>query len=321
MDRGSSDKSLVECQQPSKFNKVNLDPPPKYCGDNKASLRDVPTDLCSNKEGLGAHRLCDPMQTGNIINDMKTVAEHHPERDVIYKYARTLRAVDEAMLDLFSNIVVIDDNGRAIPVPRILGTQERAVAAIVQTNVRQDNSIVVDRIKLPMIAIHPSGYQMNQQRYIYHQAIDWLRDVSGKPGLFKSEKFKRDTVFGQAWGIPMDISYNMIVWTKYIEDMNQIFEQVIGKFSPIAYITVQGVRYETIVSLDSIANNLDYEPGAQAERVIKFQFGFTVQTFIPQPLVRRKAVLEERVEFANTVKEEEIEEIISRIKVSVKEVE
>ena len=50
--------------------------------------------------------------------------------------------------------------------------------------------------------------------------------------------------------------------------MNQILEQILLKFSPIAYIRVRGVPWETGVKLDSIANNLDVEPGDQNIRVV-----------------------------------------------------
>jgi len=82
----------------------------------------------------------------------------------------------------------------------------------------------------------------------------------------------------------------------YIEDMNQILEQILLKFSPVAYIRVRGVTWEIQCKLDSIANNLDTEPGDQAIRVIKFQFNITAETYISQPIARRKAVLKTNVE-------------------------
>jgi hypothetical protein len=64
------------------------------------------------------------MQTGQIVEDMR-----NPEREVLYRYSKSLRGCDEAMLDLFSNVVVIDEDGKAHKVPIIWGTQERAVAS------------------------------------------------------------------------------------------------------------------------------------------------------------------------------------------------
>jgi hypothetical protein len=226
-------------------------------------------------------------------------------------------------MDIFRDIVVIDEDGKAHNIPIIWGTQEKAVAAVLQSNVRKDESLVVDRIRLPMLAIHSSDYAFNQDRYVYHKAVDYLRTykTGWKPGFTKKEKFDRDTIFGVAKGIPLDISYTMYAWTLYEEDMNQIVEQFITKFSPIAYIRVRGVPWEIGVKLDSIANNVDIEPGDQAVRVFKYQFGMTAETYVAQPLVRKKAVLKTRTEIVDSIKDDEISEVLLKLEDAVKELE
>ena len=104
-----------------------------------------------------------------------------------------------------------------------------------------------------------------------------------------------------------------------LEDMNQILEQIVTKFSPIAYIKVRGVLWEVIVKLDSIANNLETEPGDQALRVIKFQFGLTAQTYVAQPITRNKAVLKTKIEVVNSLDEEQISEVLHRLEEAVEE--
>jgi hypothetical protein len=74
----------------------------------------------------------------------------------------------------------------------------------------------------------------------------------------------------------------------YVEDINQILEQIFLKFSPMSYITVRGINWEIPVKLDSIANNLSQEPGDSALRVIKYEISLTAETYIAQPLVRKK---------------------------------
>jgi hypothetical protein len=123
-----------------------------------------------------------------------------------------------------------------------------------------------------------------------------------------------------ARGIPVDIEYQLTAWTLYVEDMNQILEQVITKFSPVAYIRVQGVHnWEVIAKLTSIANNLETEPGDQQLRVVKFQFGITVESFIPQPTVRKKAVLDQRIDVVQGLSEDEITEVLDRLENTVEE--
>lgn len=324
--------SLNNCNEKGPIGNVNLDRSPEYCGDDSSSenLR-APNDSTLNwlkdqtmkKTGFGARVDCDPMQRGNIVNDMET-----PERDVIYRYSRSVRGTDEAILDMFRTVVVIDEDGRAWPVPAILGTPEKAVAAIVQDNVRKDETLVVDRIKLPMIAITQSGIDYDFERYTYHKALNYFRksepDSSfnkSPPGFAIKEKYNKDTVFGVARGIPINISYTVTAWTMYQEDMNQIIEQILTKFSQAAYIRVTGIPWEIIVTIDSVANNIDQEPGDGAIKVIKYEFGITAKSYISQPISRKKAVLKARVDFVDGTTEQEISEILARIQEAVTELE
>jgi hypothetical protein len=73
--------------------------------------------------------------------------------------------------------------------------------------------------------------------------------------------------------------------------------------------------------LDSIANNLETEPGDAALRVIKFQFGITAETYVNQPITRNKAVLNTKVDFVNSLNESEISEVIKRLEESVEGVQ
>lgn len=318
-------KGLNECNDRSPLNyNPNFDQVPPNCGvgdpDNKRAVNDESLnwlkDISNKKVGLGSEANCDPIQSGSIINDPSM-----PDRNTIYRYSKAKRGCDDAMRDMFTNIIVLDENGKAHPVPIIWGTQEKAVAAILLDNVRKDETLVVDRIKLPMLAIHDSDISFNVNRYTYHKALDYRRNMrdDGKPGFTLNEKYNRDTVFGFARGIPVDISYTLYAWTLYLEDMNQILEQILLKFSQTAYITVTGVPYEVIVKLDSIANNLDYEPGDQAIRVIKYQFQLTTETYIPQPITRQKAVLKTKIDLVDGLDESEIQQVMARLEDSVKE--
>lgn len=319
---------IDECSnKPDQPKPINFDKVPKECGPELSpSLKNVAGEFHSKpnqKVGYGHEANCDPMQTGQIVEDMKDVPVVIKDGTVIYRYSKAIRGADEALKDMFSSIVCISENGDVIPVPIIWGTQERAVAHVLQSNVRQDSSLVINRINLPILSIYNSGPTINQDRYIYHQAIDYFRNLrpDGKPGFTTMEnRHERDTVFGVARGIPVDINYQLTAWTLYVEDMNQILEQIFLKFSPVAYIRVQGVHnWETIVKLNSVSNNLDTEPGDQQLRVVKFQFDMTAETFIPQPIVRKKAVLEQRIDIVNGLSEEEITEVLTRLENAVKD--
>lgn len=313
--------SLNPCPDPTPEQPWQFDNPPPYCDKDSCppqeeSFKDVNTlfdDIIHTKKGLGASANCDETQAGRIVNDLV----RSPNRNTIFRYSKAMRGCDEAMMDMFRECVVIDEQGVAHPVPIIWSTQERAVAAVIQENVRKDPTLVVDRVKLPIMSIYSSDLSFNQNRYTYHNAINYFRDASGKPGLLTREKREFDTVLGLARGIPVDIGYTLVIWTYFVEDMNQIIEQILTKFSPIAYIRVQGVQWETIVRLDSVANNIDTEPGNTANRIVKFQINMTAETYIPQPINREKSVLKTRIDITDGLTDEQITEIITRLEDAV----
>jgi hypothetical protein len=326
---------LNPCNEPGPIKDLNIDEPPLYCREQisdcdnqiiKESQKDVTGVNLSwfeqstlKKTGIGQSALGDPMQSGHIINEQGLSP---PNRNTVYRYSKSIRGCDEGMKDMFSDIVVIDEQGKAHNVPIIWGTQEAAVVAVLQENVRKDNTMVVDRIKLPIMSIHSSNIQFTQKRYVYHKAVDYLRDFKNdfRPGFTTKERYEKDTVFGVARGIPVDVTYNLYAWTMHNEDMNQIVEQIMTKFSPMAYIRVRGVSFEIGVRLDSVANNIDMEP-ENTQRVFKYLFTITAETFISQPIVRKKSVLKTSTEIVDSVDNEDIREVLSRIEETVKELE
>jgi hypothetical protein len=328
-DINQDQMSLNQCNDKSPYNPdIKLDPPPPFCGDNKEepNLR-APNDETLNwlkdqtrqKQHLGSHALCDPMQTGDVTNSLE-----NPDRNTIYRYSRSIDGTDEAMRDLFSNITVRDENGKDHPVPIIWGTQEKAVAYLFQENTRKDDTLVVDRIKLPILAISRTGLDYDLARYTYHQAKDYMRYLrpDNKPGFTIDEQgLERSTVFGITRGIPINLKYTLYAWTMYIQDMNQILEQILLKFSQTAYIRVTGVPWEIIVKLESTGDNTNFEPGDQDIRVIKFEFNMTVETYIPQPITRNKAVLKIKIDFVDGMTENEINQVLTTLETSVKELE
>jgi len=314
------EKNLDACGDMSPLGRSeNIDPPPGHCdqpADNQNNTGDINDDwfdeFLDKKVGLGSANNSDPMQAGHIVNDPNKY-----NTQTIYRYSKSIRATDEAVMDLFRDLVVIDDDGKAHPVPIIWATQERAVAAVIQNNVRKDETLVVDRIKLPMLAISATEYSIDTNRYTYHRAINYLRDLKGKPSFTASERYENDTVFGVTRGLPLNIGYTLYAWTLQVEDMNQILEQIVNKFSPIAYIKVRGVLWEVTVKLESIANNLETEPGDAALRVVKFQFSLTAETYVGQPIVKKKAVLKTKIDFVNALNQAEISEVLERLEESV----
>lgn len=324
------------CNTPGPIKDYNFDSPPGVCREDQAncendpldaSLLDVPgrvdalfEEFTYKKTGVGERADCDPMLTGHIVNGQDG---KDPNPNVIYRYSKSLRGTDEAVKSLFNDVVVQDDSSKIHPVPIIWGTQEKAVMAVLGQNYRKDNSMVVDRVKLPLMAIHSNSYDLDMKRYAYHKAVDYLRDYKNdwRPGFAIKEKWDRDTVIGISRGIPINIGYNLIVWTMYSEDMMQIVEQILRKIAPMGYIRVRGIGEEIPVIYESMTNNIDYEPGDQNLRVVKFQFSFRAESYIAQPYNRKKAVLRTRTEIVDSIDDDNIAEVLERLEQAVEELQ
>lgn len=320
----NNEQSLNPCNEKSPLiNKLIFDTPPVHCPQpetdtlKKTSGMFESWNVLEGKTGLGQQATCDPIMTGQIANDARK-----PNPQMAYRYARSIRGTDEAVMDLFRGLIVIDENGKQHSVPIIWASQEKAVAFVLQENTRKDNTLVVDRIRLPLLAFHQTDIQYNQDRYTYSAAKNLGRSLTedGKPGFTIDEQGrKRSTIFGITRGIPVDVSYTLFCWTLYLEDMNQIVEQIFLKFNPVAYINVRGIWWEVIVRLESVGNNIESEVGDQAIRVIKFQFNLTAESYIAQPIERKKAVLKMTQEYVNATADEDITSVLERIEAAVKE--
>lgn len=324
---------LNNCNEPGPIKSYNFDETPGSCNDTQecsdfpgsSSLKDVASQSDSwldektfKQTGVGVRADRDPMLKGHIINEQNGI----PNNNVIYRYNKSLRGTDEAVKSLFDDIIVLDINGQAHPVPIIWGTQEKAVMAILGENYRKDPSMVVDRIKLPIMSIHSSSYDVDMSRYVYHKAENYLRNYSnGKPGFTTKEKYNNDTIFGFSKGLPINIGYTLYVWTMYEEDINQITEQIIPKIFPMGYIKVKGIGYEIPVKLESIANNIEYDTGDKSTRVIKYQYNMTAESYLAQPIHRKKAVLKTRTEIVNSIDDDSISEIITKLEEAVEELQ
>lgn len=306
-------------------NVTNLDKSPDFCSKSEDPNFRQTTNSEENwkeeqtfkKTGFGSKINCDPITTGQIINDLKD-----PVKTAVYRYSKTLEGTDEAAMDMFRNIVVLDENGKAHTVPIIWGSQERAVAAILQDNVRKDDSLVIDRIKLPFMAIIDTNLEVDEKRFTYHKAKNLLRNrrKDSKPGFTVNEKYERDTVFGLARGTPVNVTYTLLAWTLSLQDMKQMLEQIIPRISPMGMIKVKGVNWEIPLKLTSIANNLNPELG-ENQRIIKYQFTMVAESYISMPISRNKAVLDIKTQITNDVDPEKIDEVYANLEKAVKELD
>ncbi len=222
------------------------------------------------------------IQKPRIYTPKSNVSRHY-----IYGYSKCIRNTNKAMMDLFSDTTIID-NDIIYPVPIIFGSHERAAIYVfgeqfVKNPDRQEAGLV-DRIILPVMALNPGDISLDENRYIYHKA-----DIQRAYG---NEKRNFDVVYRFAKGIPVNFNYTLNLWSKYYEHLMQMVEQVMQKFSLVSYITIEGIPWETPVKLTGSTNNINMEVEDSQVRILKYSFSIVAEGHITQPIRRDKSVLQ-----------------------------
>ena len=80
----------------------------------------------------------------------------------------------------------------------------------------------------------------------------------------------------------MTIQYNINVWAKYIEDMDQLSQQVRLRFNPSIQLKTKFSR-DSKVFLASETNNFSFSLGDREDRLIRKTFTASVETYVRSP--------------------------------------
>lgn len=85
--------------------------------------------------------------------------------------------------------------------------------------------------------------------------------------------------------VPMDITYTVSIWCKYIDHWAQITENILPHFNPYTTVGVKerdlGIERHIHVRLDSVSPNNSFEVGqGNSQRIIRSEMEFTCQTIL-----------------------------------------
>lgn len=207
----------------------------------------------------------------------------------IKRYTRYFRKLDRAMQRLCGDLQIVDDQMVPHPVPLVLGTVEAAVAAMFgETSTFGSNSTGQMRaVVLPMACLVPGDPSIEMDRNMFHAARTWSAPVT--------EKREGDTRLGFAKGVPVARDYQLVLWTRYMEEMLELLELVILKLHPEAEFWLPDDFAPTTVQADGFATNFQDQREQGMLRIYKVQVGMTVHGWLPQPVERRRTVLDVQI--------------------------
>jgi hypothetical protein len=106
-------------------------------------------------------------------------------------------------------------------------------------------------------------------------------------------------VSSQYMGVPYDITFELNVYAKTIDDGNHIAEQIMPYFNPDYTLTMTPVQElgflkDIPIILNNVTNNISYEGGFDTVRFVNWTFNFTIKGYffgpISTPKIIRKSI-------------------------------
>jgi len=180
--------------------------------------------------------------------------------NISFIYRESLRS----MIASFNDIGYFDAEDKFVDIKCIHGNSERAVAKL-----KQENSII-----LPMLSIAQTVSENDDERRRYESVL-----VHEK--YWDEEKHRAIRILSLA-PRPVNISYQLNIWCKYMSDMDQVLEQVRLKFNPEMNVPT---KYSTLAKafLQSEEAMGSMTASDKEDRVIKKTMNIVLRTYIPSP--------------------------------------
>lgn len=144
------------------------------------------------------------------------------------------------------------------------GNPERTIARLNQ----EDNMI------MPLITVSQNSIVESENRRRYFPVIM-------NTTYFNEEKRKAERVISLC-DRPVTITYNINIWAKYMEDMDQLAQQIRLRFNPSIQLKTKFSR-DSKVFLAGEANNYSFALADREDRVLRKSFTVSVETYIRSP--------------------------------------
>lgn len=176
-------------------------------------------------------------------------------------YKETLRS----LINIFSRYSIVDGEGKVKEVPAIYARPERAIAKATSET---------KNLVLPIISVYQSGVKSAQERGRYSPVL-----IHDKYWDTKAARAVRILSFAPR---PVNLIYQVSIWTKYREDLDQLSEQITFAFNPSMEIPTT----KSTLAKGYILDEIDLSPNDTADaqdRLLRKAFTIQVETYIESP--------------------------------------
>lgn len=221
-----------------------------------------------------------------------------------YFYPKSMYTSVIAFAELFSDMTVrvYDTTGYIVgvkQVPATLTPREKIVSILKDSPVN-DVDPQVDNY-LPRISINMNGMAWNSERMRgkFEKRLLNIEYETIPGGVTRQMQTDFQSV-------PYNLTFEVVVWAKYMVDGMQIMENILPFFSPEVHVSTKernfGIEHKSKVTLDSIAPNFVYEFGEGGEagrRVLQWNLSFTMETVMWKPMSLTPEIICSIISIAN----------------------
>jgi len=169
-----------------------------------------------------------------------------------------------ALIVTFGNLHYLDGENKLTRVKSVHGNPERTVAKLSQE----------DNIILPIVTIHQDGARDDPTKRRFD-------DVMIQKTEWNQDKQRAERIIGIA-DVPVKLVFNLNLWCKYLEDMDQLSQALRLRFNP-SVILATSVSSSIKAFLISETNKSSTGTGDREDRVLRKSFAIEVEAFIPSP--------------------------------------
>ena len=191
----------------------------------------------------------------NLIHKMKsrTITPENSYKEIL-----------RFLISEFNDLVYFNDEAEAVRVKCRYGNPERTVAKLRQA----------DNMVLPVITISQDSVVEANDRRRFNSVL--------MQKTYWNDETQRAERIVSLCDRPVTLQYNINIWAKYMEDMDQLAQQVRLKFNPSVQLNTK-YSVDSKVFLNAENNNYSLTLADREERVIRKSFNVSVETYIRSP--------------------------------------
>jgi hypothetical protein len=185
--------------------------------------------------------------------------------------------------NMFNNITLVKSRSSGaeierIKVPIVYGPKEKYI-----TRLQSDPDLQREtQITLPRMSFELTGFSYDPTR----KQNSLLRNARANTSSMAD---------GQYMGVPYNLSFDLNIYARNIDDGTQIIEQILPYFNPDYTVTIDSVPQmgflkDIPIILNSVSNDIDYEGAFDAVRFVTWKLSFTMKGYYYGPIKNTKII-------------------------------